>query len=407
MEGYPYTWTKGRRAPNPTEERLDRALATQQWLDAVQDSNLIDLPMEGYPYTWTKGRRAPNPTEERLDRALATQQWLDEFPQYKFMNAIADRSDHSPILIHLSHVQKEVKARIFKFENAWLEEPNLNDVVKGGWNRELHNPLLAKLQTCTEDLEVWGAKIRSRFKKSIAEFREEMEQNRDHSSELCLQKYQLAREKLSLVLKQEEDYWRQRSKTHWLRDGDSNTKFFHAVASARKKKNHITQLSNNDGVMIQEHQGKCNIAKNYFEQLFQQEEGHEDEITCLINHRVSNEDNCSLIREFEIDEFREALFSMHSDKAPGPDGLNPAFYKRFWDLCGVEIFNTSKQWLQQGCFPPQINETNIVLIPKVENPTSMKDLRPISLCNVLYKIISKVLANRLKPLLTSVKLGAK
>ncbi|MCI13816.1 CNGC5-like protein, partial [Trifolium medium] len=91
---------------------------------------------------------------------------------------------------------------------------------------------------------------------------------------------------------------------------------------------------------------------------------------------------------------------MHSNKAPGPDGLNPAFYKRFWDLCGVEIFNTSKQWLQQGCFPTQLSETNIVLIPKVDNPTSMKDLRPISLCNVLYKIISKVLANRLKPLLT-------
>jgi hypothetical protein len=91
---------------------------------------------------------------------------------------------------------------------------------------------------------------------------------------------------------------------------------------------------------------------------------------------------------------------MHSDKAPGPDGLNPAFYKRFWDLCGSEIFEASKQWLLQGRFPDDLNNTNIVLIPKVDNPTSMKDLRPISLCNVLYKIVSKVLANRLKPFLT-------
>jgi hypothetical protein len=79
--------------------------------------------------------------------------------------------------------------------------------------------------------------------------------------------------------------------------------------------------------------------------------------------------------------------------------LNPAFYKRFWDLCGYEVFTTSKQWLQRGRFPPQLNNTNIVLIPKIDNPTSMKDLRPISLCNVIYKIISKVLANRLKLLL--------
>ncbi|KAK2445306.1 hypothetical protein QL285_016251 [Trifolium repens] len=64
----------------------------------VQDCMLIDLPMEGHPFTWTKGRRALNPTEERLDRALATQSWLDEFPQFKFINATADRSDHTPIL---------------------------------------------------------------------------------------------------------------------------------------------------------------------------------------------------------------------------------------------------------------------------------------------------------------------
>ncbi|MCI09488.1 CNGC5-like protein, partial [Trifolium medium] len=90
---------------------------------------------------------------------------------------------------------------------------------------------------------------------------------------------------------------------------------------------------------------------------------------------------------------------MHSDKALGPDGLNPSFYKKFWDLCGREVYITSLQWLQRGQLPEELNNTNIILIPKVDNPTSMEDLRPISLCNVLYKILSKVLANRLKPLL--------
>jgi hypothetical protein len=90
---------------------------------------------------------------------------------------------------------------------------------------------------------------------------------------------------------------------------------------------------------------------------------------------------------------------MNSDKAPGPDGLNPAFFKRFWSLCGMELFHAGTAWLEQGSIPEQIMATNIVLIPKKENPESMRDLRPISLCNVLYKIISKVLANTLKPLL--------
>jgi hypothetical protein len=109
--------------------------------------------MEGYPYTWTKGRRASNPTEERLDRALATQSWIDEFPCFKFMNTIADRSDHTPILLRLINAEKEIKARVFKFENAWLEEQGLSDVVKGAWNREANDPLISKIRRCTEDLD--------------------------------------------------------------------------------------------------------------------------------------------------------------------------------------------------------------------------------------------------------------
>jgi hypothetical protein len=172
-----------------------------QWLirgfiEAVQDSRLIDLPMDGYPYTWTKGRRAANPTEERLDRALATQSWLDEFHQFKFTNAIADRSDHSPILLTLINKTIEYKARIFKFENAWLEEKDINDVVSGAWNKETSDPLLSKIQRCTEDLEAWGSRLRTRFRRAISEYREEMKQNQDSSNELCVQKYHEAREKL-------------------------------------------------------------------------------------------------------------------------------------------------------------------------------------------------------------------
>ncbi|WJX71807.1 hypothetical protein P8452_55760 [Trifolium repens] len=151
--------------------------------------------------------------------------------------------------------------------------------------------------------------------------------------------------------------------------------------------------------MKQDQKELCMIAKDYFDTLFQQDTCDEDNVSSLVHTCVTNEDNQSLTEDFTVDEFKDALFSMHFDKAPGPDGLNPAFYKRFWDLCGTEIFQTCTQWLKRGRFPENLNDTNIVLIPKVENPTSMKDLRPISLCNVLYKIISKVLANRLKPLL--------
>jgi hypothetical protein len=122
-----------------------------QWLirgfrEAVQDSCLIDLPMEGHPFTWIKSRRSINSTEEILDRALATQQWLDQFPHFKFINAIADRSNHSPILLRLVDMQKEVRGRVFNFDNVWLDEPDLNRVVEEAWKRETCDPLMAKLK---------------------------------------------------------------------------------------------------------------------------------------------------------------------------------------------------------------------------------------------------------------------
>lgn len=79
---------------------------------------------------------------------------------------------------------------------------------------------------------------------------------------------------------------------------------------------------------------------------------------------------------------------MHPDKAPGLDGLNLGFF-------GTDVFLACCKWLQEGQFPHGLNDTNIVLILKCDNPKSMKDIRPISLCNVLYKVVSKVLANRL------------
>lgn len=74
---------------------------------------------------------------------------------------------------------------------------------------------------------------------------------------------------------------------------------------------------------------------------------------------------------------------MHPDKSPGPNGFNPMFFQNFWDVCGNDIFEAATSWLERGFFPPN----------------SMKDFRPISLCNMVYKIVSKALVNRLKVLL--------
>lgn len=84
-----------------------------------------------------------------------------------------------------------------------------------------------------------------------------------------------------------------------------------------------------------------------------------------------------------------------------PDGFNLGFYHRFWGMCGEDVFQACCMWLAEGAFPSSVNDTTIAIILKFDNPRGMKDLRPISLCNVVFKFLflSEVLAKRLKNVL--------
>ena len=93
---------------------------------------------------------------------------------------------------------------------------------------------------------------------------------------------------------------------------------------------------------------------------------------------------------------------MGPTKAPGPDVMNALFYQKIWHIVGNEVIDAVLNFLHTGHMVPDINYTYIVLIPKLKKPKKMANFRPISLCNVIYKIILKVLANRLKLILPQI-----
>ena len=109
--------------------------------------------------------------------------------------------------------------------------------------------------------------------------------------------------------------------------------------------------------------------------------------------------NEELLRPFEVSKVQFALKQMDSDTAPGRDGLPPMFYKKFWSKIGHDISGAILAVLNSGTIPNDLNHTFITLIPKIHSPRRVTEFRPISLSNVLYKLVAKVLANRLKPLL--------
>ncbi|XP_031106239.1 uncharacterized protein LOC116010884 [Ipomoea triloba] len=111
---------------------------------------------------------------------------------------------------------------------------------------------------------------------------------------------------------------------------------------------------------------------------------------------VTNVHNAALTRPFEECEVKDALFSMFPNKAPGPDGMNPCFYQQFWDVVGQDVSLFALNCLHTGQFPDGLCDANVVLIPKKGNPKFVTDLRPIALCNVVYKLMAKMLANKIK-----------
>ena len=144
----------------------------------------------------------------------------------------------------------------------------------------------------------------------------------------------------------------------------------------------------------------ANVATNYFENLFSL--GSCDRMEeCLeaVQHKVTPDMKGILSRDYSAEEIKAALFQMGPTKAPGPYGMNAIFYQKFWHIVGDDVIAAVLDFLNSGNMNFELNYTDIVLIPRNKSPERMSDYRPISLCNIIYKIIFKVMANRLKQIL--------
>ena len=95
----------------------------------------------------------------------------------------------------------------------------------------------------------------------------------------------------------------------------------------------------------------------------------------ILNSRITQE------------EIKSAMFSINDSKAPGPDGFSSLFFKRAWNIVGSEVSDAVAGFFRSRCILPEINYTIIALVPKVPNPSSMHDYKPISCCNTIYKRI--------------------
>ncbi len=119
----------------------------------------------------------------------------------------------------------------------------------------------------------------------------------------------------------------------------------------------------------------------------------------LFNHYIVPEENVELLRVPTPQEIKEVIWDMHPLKSPGPNGLPSLFFKCYWPTVESQVMLAVHNFFTEGWLLPQLNHSFITLIPKKVGACNFNHFRPISLCNFVYKIISKLLVSRLRPLL--------
>ncbi|XP_015941361.1 uncharacterized protein LOC107466866 [Arachis duranensis] len=333
--------------------------------------------------------------------------WQELTGNVSLKAAPAISSDHCALILDLQP-RGRIK-REFKFETFWAEHEECKEVIKKGWqqddgNRNCWGKFIRKRNSCIRELMEWSKRKFKRADKELERKKAELHHIQENDmSERDQRRERELKNQISELWKQEEKYWGQRSRLKWLKWGDKNTSFFHATTIQRRIRNRIDKVKDETGQWIQGEASIMRLVERHYTKLFTSE-GDRNLEECVkdIPKRVTREMNEELMAKIKDEEIREAVFSMGGLKAPGPDGLNGLFFQQHWEILSKEVCGVVKQIFEDGCIPGDLGETTVVLVPKVSQPESLNQLRPISCCNFAYKIVTKVLVGRLRKVLDQI-----
>ncbi|KAJ0232315.1 hypothetical protein HA466_0291810 [Hirschfeldia incana] len=155
----------------------------------------------------------------------------------------------------------------------------------------------------------------------------------------------------------EEAYWKQRSRILWLTLGDSNSGYFHAVTKTRKARNRLTVIEDEQGLPHYEEDKISTLICSYYEKLFTANHREENDVTIIqaLKPCVTQEWNDLLTRDPSPEEIKDAMFSIHADKASGPDGFSASFFHTHWETIGLSVIKEIQIFFQTGGFAGKLN----------------------------------------------------
>ncbi|PNX99671.1 cysteine-rich receptor-like protein kinase, partial [Trifolium pratense] len=378
-----------------------RLLSTEvsDFRNFVENLELVDLPLLGRRFTWYQ---SSGKAMSRIDRILISDDWASRWGNVALWVLPRDVSDHCPLV--LKYRNDDWGPKPFRFNNFWLENKKLIEVVESFW--ESYNVegwmgfvLKEKLKVLKSILRNWHKEEYGGVEAKIEELVVEIKDLdvRGELVGLSNQEVDCRKQKFASLwkfLKNKEALMFQRSRSKWLKEGDANTKFFHGSVKSRSKRNLISAIRVDEGWL-----DSPNLIKEavsiYFTNHVSSSFKARPKLDGVVFPTLAEEANVDLISPFSLEEIEEVVKCSDGNKSPGPDGFNFAFLKKFWGLLKGDIRIMFDQFHGNSCLPSSFLSYFVTLIPKVSSPSSLSEFRPISLLGCLYKIIAKVLAKRL------------
>lgn len=376
----------------------------------LDDCELSDVTSTGCKFTWSNNQLGDGRVMTKIDRCLCNDAWLDLLPR-SFANFMpATCSDHSPVVVSFDH-DNSIPKKSFIFYDMWCKNDRFIEVVKAAWNVQVKGTLMFKVVQKLKALKPMlrhlnnqhYGQIGERYLQALQQLQvcKEAVQENPKDNQL-IQKEVEASKHLKEMKEAYHSFVYQRAKIRWLKEGDSNTKFFHRNIKRRKFQQKILEIQDKNGV-VRSNPDEINDA---FEKFYVDLLGTPNADRAPIQQdiiqmgaRITDQQADYLTMEFSDQDIKDAFFSIPGSKAPGPDGFNSTFFKEAWHIVGEEVCNAVRDFFHEGKLLKQINCTKLTLIPKSQFPQNVSDFRPIACCNTLYKGITKLICTRLKNIL--------
>ena len=318
------------------EERRGASIVTQGMCELrilIQDMNMIDMEIN-MRYTWLTKNVA-----RRIDKIMIDMAILEEFPHIQAYSKDRLLSDHHPILLASSRI--EWGPIPFRSLDCWLQEPSFLKVFEKEWIELAGLPFDQKLRKLKAPLRKWNREVFGNIELKIQDYKKELDKLDMKAQEMELQESDWCRRnalqsQLWLWMTRKERYWRQMSRCKLIKEGDKNTRYFHTLATIRRRRNTITSIKQGDLVINDQRQIR-RIIVQHFKQLYSSQEHTIGDLSALDLTKLTPH-QCAMLEEpVSSLGVKEAVLSCDGTKAPGYDGFNLKCIKQVWPIMGEDF----------------------------------------------------------------------